>query len=125
MVKPTILVVDGVDITPYIGYGGFKWQRSDVDGPGAGRDLTGDLRRNRVSTKRRIDITCRLLTSKELQIVLNAIMPEWVQAEYYDPQEGKVVERTMYANNHPASFQILHPDGTEWWSGVTFPLIEK
>lgn len=32
--------IDGEDILPYIAYGGFKWQRSDVEGPGAGRDLT-------------------------------------------------------------------------------------
>ncbi len=117
--------IDGVDILPYIAYGGFKWQRSDVDGPGAGRDLTGDLRRNRVATKRRLDITCRILKEKELSTVLSLIMPEWVQVTYYDPQQGQEVTRTMYSNNNPAAFQIKHPDGTEWWSGVTFPLIEK
>lgn len=114
-----------VDFIPFIAYGGFKWQREDIDGPGAGRDLTGDLRRNRVATKRRLDVTCRLLTSQEVSIVLSAIMPEWVNVRYYDPQQGAVVTRTMYSNNHPASYQILKPDGTEYWSGITFPLIEK
>lgn len=114
-----------VDVVPYIAYGGLKWQREDIDGPGAGRDLTGYLRRSRIATKRRLDVTCRPLRSPELQIVLTLVMPEWVTVRYYDPQEGKVVERTMYSNNNPASFEILHPDGTEWWTGVTFPLIEK
>ena len=119
-----IFEINGIDFVPYVAYGGFQWQRSDVDGPGAGRDLTGDLRRNRVATKRRLDITCRPLKASEAQIVLTAIMPEWVTVRYTDPQAG-VVTRTMYSNNHPASFLMKKADGTEWWSGITFPLIEK
>lgn len=117
--------IDGVDITPYIAYGGFKWQRSDVDGPGAGRDLTGDLRRNRVATKRRLDITCRPLKSEEASLVLSLIMPEWVSVDYFDPQQGSVITKRMYSNNNPASFLFRKPNGTEWWNGITFPLIEK
>lgn len=119
------LKVNGVDMVPYIAYGGFKWQRSDVDGPDAGRDLTGRLRRNRVASKVRLDITCRLLKSEEAHVVLSAIKPEWVTVEYYDPEAGAVLTKTMYANNNPASFQIRQPDGTVWWSGITFPLIEQ
>lgn len=116
--------IDGTDITDYIANGGFQWQRSDVDGEGAGRDLTGDLRRNRVATKRRLDITCRPLKAEEAKTVLTLIMPEWVTVEYIDPQTGGAVTRTMYSNNNPATF-LLRKDGQEWWSGITFPLIEK
>ena len=119
-----ILKIDGVDITPYIAYGGVKWQRSDVDGTDAGRDLNGDLRRNRVSTKRRLDITCRPLKHEEARIVLTAIMPEWVSVNYTDPQAGEIT-LTMYANNNPASFLMREKNGVEWWTGITFPLIER
>ena len=120
-----VLKIDGTDIAPYIAYGGLKWQRSDVDGEGAGRMLDGPLERNRMATKIRLDVTCRPLKSVEASIVLSAIMPEWVSVTYYDPQMGSTVTKTMYANNNPASYLIKHPDGTEWWSGITFPLIEK
>ena len=43
-----VLKIDGTDIVPYIAYGGVKWQRSDVDGEGAGRMLDGTLERNRM-----------------------------------------------------------------------------
>lgn len=118
------LKVDGIDLTPYIAFGGYQWQRSDIDNSDTGRDLAGDLRRNRVATKRRLDITCRLLTSDEARLVLTAILPEFVKAEYYDPQEGKVVTRTMHSNNTPATYAIKRGE-TIYWSGVTFPLIEK
>lgn len=119
-----ILEIDGVDITPYIAYRGVKWQRSDVDGASAGRDLNGDLRRNRMATKRRLDITCRPLKAEEAALVLTAIMPEWVTVHYTDPQAGEVT-KTMYANNHPASYLMLAENGQEWWDGISFPLIER
>ena len=118
-----VLTIDGVDMVPYIAYGGIKWQRSDVEGPDAGRDLTGTLRRNRVASKIRLDVTCRPLKATEAQIVLTAIMPEWVTVRYEDPQAG-LVTKQMYANNNPASYMMKRPDGTEWWAGITFPLIE-
>lgn len=118
-----ILEIDGIDIIPYVASGGIQWQRTDVDGDGAGRDLQGNLRRNRVATKRRLDITCRPLTADEAKTVLTAILPEWVTVRYTDPQAG-VVTRKMYANNHPATFLFRKSDGTEWWNGITFPLIE-
>lgn len=118
-----VLKIDGVDIVPYIAHGGVQWQRADVDGTDAGRDLEGTLRRNRVATKIRLDITCRPLKSEEAQIVLTAIMPEWVYVTYTDPQAGEVIKK-MYANNNPATYLMQSPDGTEWWHGITFPLIE-
>lgn len=116
--------IDGVDITPYIAFGGFKWQRSDVEGSSAGRDLSGELHRDRVAAKRRLDITCRPLTAEEAKKVLTLIMPEWVKVKYTDPQAG-IVTRTMYSNNNPASFMMQKPNGQSYWSGITFPLIER
>ena len=116
--------IDGVDMVPFIAYQGLKWQRSDVEAPDAGRTLDGLMHRGRVATKIRLDVTCRPLTADEASTVLNAILPEFVSVSYSDPMSG-VVSKTMYSNNNPASFLIQHKDGTEWWSGITFPLIEE
>ena len=120
-----VLKIDGTDIVPYIAYGGVKWQRSDVDGEGAGRMLDGTLERNRMATKIRLDVTCRPLKSAEASIVLSAIMPEWVSVTYFDPQKGSTGRQTISGSNDAGAYLIKHPDGTEWWSGITFPLIEK
>lgn len=117
--------VDGVDFMPYIAHRGIKWQRGDIDASDTTRMLDGSLRRSRVATKIRLDITCRPLRSTEAAVVLTALMPEFVQVEYTDPQTGGLVSRTMYANNNPASYCILKEGGVEWWDGITFPLIEK
>lgn len=88
-----VLKIDGTDIVPYIAYGGLKWQRSDVDGEGAGRMLDGTLERNRMATKIRLDVTCRPLKAAEASIVLSSIMPEWISVTYYDPQMGSTVTK--------------------------------
>ena len=121
-----VLEINGVDILPYVAFGGFKWQRSDVDGPNSGRSLENAyLYRDRVATKTRLDITCRPLTAEETSLVLNAIFPEYVTVKYTDPQIGGTVEKEMYSNNIPASFLLKRPNGVEMWGGITFPLIER
>lgn len=119
-------LIDGVDFSLFIANRGLKWQRSDVDASGSGRStLDGTLLRKRVGTKRRLDVTCIPLTTSQSSEILTAIMPEWVEVTYTDPQLGEDVTKTMYSNNNPASFLLKKPDGTEYWDGITFPLIEK
>lgn len=120
-----IFTIDGVDMTPYIANRGIKWQRSDLDAANAGRTLDGLLMRSRVASKVRLDITCIPLTREQASTVLTAIMPEWVTVTYTDPQKGEEVTKVMYSNNNPASFLLQKPDGTEYWDGITFPLIER
>lgn len=116
--------INNIDMTPYVAYGGFKWQRYDIDAPDAGRSMDGLMHRGRVSTKIKLEITCRPLKSDELSIVLNAILPEYVQVTYSDPMYGTIT-KTMYSNNNPASYLIKKPSGIEYWSSITFPLVER
>lgn len=120
------LIVDGVNLAPYIAYKGFTWQRSDVDGPNAGRAIgNGTLYRDRLATKVRLDITCTPLELKDVSKILKAISPEYVTVTYTDPQEGQDVTKVMYSNNVPVPFLIKREDGRDLWGGFTFPLVER
>lgn len=119
-----VFKINGVDMLPYIEEGGFKWQRSDLESSNAGRAMDGLMRRGRVATKVRLDITCMPLRSEDASKVLKAIYPEYVSVEYTDPMDGLCV-RTMYSNNNPATLTCAYKDGMELWSGISFPLIEQ
>lgn len=119
------LRIDGVDITPYIAFGGVKWSRNDVDGPNAGRSQDGTMQRDRISTKYRFDITCKPLTAAEQAIVLQAIQPEYVIVEYTDPLDNTVKMAQFYSNNFPSTFCIMRDNGDEIWNGLAFPLIMR
>lgn len=120
-----VFEINGINIVPFIAYNGLSMSREDVDGPDAGRDLSADMHRARVATKYRWDVTCRPLTSKELGIVLRTIKPEWVTVKYYDPELEQIVAHTMYSNNGKVSYQQRYKNGIEYWSGITFPVIDK
>lgn len=139
MLIDTRIKIDGTDITNYIAFNGVKWSRNDIDGPNAGRSMSGLMIRDRVATKIRLYITCRPLNQDELHTLLNLILPEFVTVTYDDPLYG-IVSKTMYANNHGAQFMLkkqphvselwrmchgTEPDPVEYWTSVSFPLIER
>lgn len=119
------LYINGTNITPYIANRGLKWQLSDIDASDSGRTMDGVMHRGRVASKVRLDVTCRPLTSSEARTVLVAIEPEWLTVTYVDPMLNDTVTKTMYSNNRPASHLIQKRDGSTWWDGITFPLIEQ
>lgn len=120
-----VLEVNGVNMVPYIAYGGLQWQRADVDGEGAGRALSGTMIRDRIAIKIRWDVTCRPLTTEEQAIVLQAIEPEYITVKYFDPVSARIKTDTFYSNNIPSTYAMKDRNGVEWWSGLTFPLIQK
>lgn len=119
-----MLKINGVDFMPFIAKQGVKWQRNDIDAANSGRTMDGQMQRGRVATKIRLDITCRPLTAEEARLVLTTILPEYVSVDYYDPMSGYRSGISMYSNNNPACFLIEKPED-DWWSGITFPLIER
>ena len=121
----TVLRINGTDITPYIKYQGYKWQRSDIDGPNAGRTLdSAYMYRDRLASKVRLDIECRPLTTEEASTVLSAISPEYVSVTYLDPEAGTTLTKEFYSNNIPAQY-CINRGNTVLWMGITFPLVER
>ena len=117
--------INGTDILRFIEEDGIKWSRNDIDAPDSGRTLDGAMQRGRVSIKERIDVTLRDLTTPDIQMILNLILPEFVTVEWdFDPLYGHIL-KTFYSNNVPATCATVYEDGTALWDGVTFPLIER
>ena len=117
--------INGTDITPYIAFGGLKWSRNDVEAANAGRMQDGTMQRDRVAIKYRWDVTCRPLTAEEQAIILSLIEPVYVSVTYTDPTTNTTQTETYYSNNIPSTFAVRHPNGTEWWTGLAFPLIQQ
>lgn len=113
-----------VELTRYIKLGGVKWSRNDVEASTAGRTQDGYMHRARVAIKIRLDISCTPLYAEDMKVVLQAIKPVRLTVKYFDPQEGEYVEKDMYSNNLGAQFLKMNTDGTSYWEGLDFPLIE-
>ena len=119
------IVIDGVDITPYLEDKGFTWNRSDLDSEESKRLLSGDLQRHFIARKHFLNVKCRPLKTSEASIVLAAIEPPSLEVTYLDPRAGDYVSRRMYANNIPAQVMVIDPDtGEIYWEGIAFQLTE-
>ena len=123
MAVTEFLTIDGVDITPYMTVGGFKWQRADLDSGESQRLMNGELLRHRVTTKYNVSVKCKPLKTDAASIVLKAIKPPKLTCRYLDPESGTVVERTCYADNVPSQVMVMIDD-EPYWDGIEFSLIE-
>lgn len=119
-----VFKINGVNILPFVDDEGFTWGRNDIDSDEAGRTMDGTMHRGRIAIKKRLDITCRPLTTAESNTLLNLIRPEFVEVEFTDPMDG-LIYATMYSNNVPATVMVINDDGTEVWKGIKFPLIQQ
>lgn len=121
-----LLIIDGEDFTGYIdANGGYGVERNDVDGDNSGRTMDATMYRDRIAVKMKLTIKCRPLRGAEARKILNAIYPPYVTVTYNDPRVGIRENVGMYSNNVPAEYLFTKPDGTEWWRGISFPLIER
>lgn len=123
----TLLRINGTDYTGFLkANGGYTISRNDVDGENSGRlAMDPTMLRDRRAVKMKVDVECRPLTGGEARQILNDIYPEFVTVDYYDPRVGLVEGVQMYSNNVPAKFLFRKPNGTMWWDGIKFPLIER
>ncbi len=101
----------------------FNVTISDLDGD-SNRNINGDLLRDRIATKRKLEIEYQPLNSEKLSLVLKAISPVFINVEYPDPLEGRVLTKVMYAGDKSIPmYRII--GGVPKWNGLKFNLIEK
>lgn len=118
------VLIGSTDIAAYIESGGLKWSLNDIDSSEAGRTMDGQMHRGRVTSKVRLDITCRPLRSQEARTVLTAVYPEYIEVAYTDPMLGPCT-KTFYNSSRTANIRQIYKDGQVLWSGIAFALIER
>lgn len=120
-----VLEFNGVPVANFAkANGGIKVTKSFVDGPNAGRNLNADMELDRIADKDRIDVECRPLRQSETQLLYSLITQTWIYVRYLSPDLG-IRSAYFYSNNIPASFSFTDADGVDWWTGISFPLVEK
>lgn len=61
----------------------------DASSDTVGRNSQGELFRDRVCIKRKIDLTWKLLTAEQMALILNAVEDVFFTVTYYDPKDGE------------------------------------
>ena len=115
--------INGVDFSDVLIESGIVWERNDLDAENAGRDLNGDMIRDRVTSKVTLKISTLPLTTEQISPLLKAIYPQEHNVTYLDPQEGAVVTKKFYVAKCPATCEVQYGN-TQLWNGVSFSHIE-
>ena len=113
------LVINGVTI---VAPKSFKANISDVDGE-TGRNASGDMIRDRVAVKRKLECEWGLLSQSEIQTLLNAVTSGFFEISYPDPQLGQIT-RTFYVGDRSAP-AYSWADKLKPWSGLSMNFIER
>lgn len=115
--------VGGVDISSYIAAEGFKWSRNDIDASGSGRSKSGAMRRRRIASKAKLQVTCRTLSESELATLVSALSGETVSVTYLNPATGSSRTATFYGSSVKAGV-VQDLGSSVVYNGIEFDLIE-
>lgn len=96
----------------------------DLDGE-SNRNAKGDLLRDRIAVKRKIECEWPPLTMKEVSTLLNSVKSVYFTVEYPDPMEGGIVTKTFYVGDRSAPALFIDIDGNMRWSALTMNFVER
>lgn len=123
MALEAVFKIGGKDFTGFLLESGIKWSRNDIDGSSAGRTQDGLMHRNRVTSKAKLELSIRRLTTEQLMELNAALAPQYIDVTYLDPRDG-IVTRTFYGSSVSSTVMRVS-GGKTYWKGTTFNLIER
>ncbi|EHG13774.1 hypothetical protein HMPREF9682_00764 [Streptococcus intermedius F0395] len=100
----------------------FQVGIQDVDGE-TGRNANGDMVRDRITTKRKLECEWGQLTQAEISQILNAVSGVFFSVSYPDPINGQTTG-TFYVGDR-TSPAYTFTNKFKPWSGLKFNLIER
>lgn len=114
-----MISINGVAIaTPSV----YEITIQDLDGE-SNRNANGDLIRDRITVKRKINLEWPPLSQSEIQTLLNAVSSVFFTVTFPDPQQG-MTTKTMYVGDRTAP-AYSYIKGVVKWEGLKMNFIEK
>lgn len=115
-----MLKINGVTIaTPK----SFQVTIIDLDGE-THRNARGQLIRDRIAVKRRLECEWPALKDAEISAILQAVKNEFFQVTYPDPMEGSMQTKTFYVGDR-SSPMYKKTGNSHLWEGLSLNLIER
>jgi hypothetical protein len=115
-----MIKVNGVDIaTPKV----FSVEINDIDGE-TERNANGDLIRDRIAVKQKLNMEWPPLTNLGNATLLQAVSGVFFDVTYPDPITGTNITKTMYVGARSASVLKI-VSGQITWEGLKMSFIER
>lgn len=107
----------------------ITWSLQDLDSESSGRDVnTGTMKRQRITTKRKLAIQWQPLNATDMSFILQNIVGAnktgEFQCQYFDAQLGKANIITCYTGDRTAPVLVRLSDGTYAYQSMSVDFIE-
>lgn len=116
-----VLKIGGVDYSAHIETKGIGWSRNDVDSEKTKRTKDGKLRRDKITTKRKLSYKLIHMTREQLAALDDALSAATFSATYLDLHGQQT--RKFYCSSFSATQDSAYSADGEW-SGAAFDMIE-
>lgn len=118
-----IIKINGQEIAAYPAT--FLVTTLDLDdGETSVRTADGTLNRDRITVKRKIEMSFGGLEWGKVSAILQSIQDEFFEVYYPDPMTGRYETKTFYSGDRPATIAVARED-TIIWEGLKLSLIER
>ena len=117
-----ILIINGHDYSHNIEKSGYAWSREDLDSDKTTRTKDGRMRRDKITTKRKLSYTLIHMTREQLAQLDDDLSPATFSVTYRDLHGAST--RTFYCSSFSATMDMALGEDNELWSGASFNLIE-
>lgn len=101
-----------------------KYDLGYMDLDKSGRTSSGLMVRDRIATKRKIELDWGILTPEETSKILKSVKPPYIDVEFHDLESNSIVTGEFYAGDRKSSM-ILFKNGKPTTKGLAFNLIER
>lgn len=115
-----MLKINGVQIpTPQ----SFSVEISDLDGE-SNRNAKGELVRDRIAVKRKLECAWPPLTNQQISTLLTAVSSVFFDVTYPDPQTGTNITKTFYVGDRKSAVLRIK-NGVPIWEGLEMNFVER
>lgn len=116
-----VLIINGHDYSRFVERKGYGWQREDLDSENTSRTKDGKMRRDKITTKRKLSYTIMNMSRKQLAQLDDDLSAPTFSATYLDLHGRQT--RTFYCSSFSCTLdELSDSDGS--WEGSSFNMIE-
>lgn len=102
----------------------MKYNRIDYDSEDSFRSMSGEMIRDRIATKVKLECTWNYLTQDDAHKLLDAVKCTFFHVQYIDPFENKWVDKVMYVGDRTLPYYNVI-DGVIAFTGTSMNFIER
>lgn len=117
-----ILKINGHDYSRFVEASGYGWSREDLDSEKTTRTKDGRMRRDKITTKRKLSYSLFHMTREQLSQLDDDLSPATFSVTYFDLHGSMTKE--FYCSSFSATLDTAYSEDGTAWSGASFNLIE-